>query len=466
MTTNNVLPEIFPVSSHTDHIGKGSTFVAVKGLNEDGTKYISEALKRGATQIVVANDAVASAETEQQIATAHAKLTRVENTRRALAQLSAEAAGFPAKKLHLVAVTGTKGKTSTVFILEHILKKSGKKTALLSTAINKIGDREFTTKFSTQQPDYLHQFFKTCVSLGVEWLVMEVSAQALSLHRVEGIEFDAAIFTNFSLEHGEFYETQDAYFEAKKSLISHLKSGAPFVFNADDARVAGAIETYKHAIPFTSKHSFSCPQLIGEYNAYNIAAAATCAQALSVSKEIIAAALLDFPGVPGRLERYLLPNGAVAYVDYAHNPSSLEAVLTELRKHTKQLIVVFGAGGDRDPARRPIMGGIISKFADMFVVTSDNPRSEDPLQIAKQVAAGVNQRLVLEKTLFIETDRKKAIHFACKLAQKGSIVAVLGKGHETETIIKGVAYPFSDRQVLQELIDSRTADFPVKSNMA
>jgi len=443
------LCETLPVACHTDFVQKGGTFVAIKGMNSDGVTFIPLALEKGATTIVIQQNAVLTPEIDALIKKNGAAVLRVEDTRLALAQLSAIAFGHPAKKLKFIGITGTKGKTTTTFLVEHLLKSAGYKTALLSTVKNRINGVEYTTKLTTQQPDYLNAFFDQCVKAGVEWVVMEVAAQAFSLHRVHGITFDAGIFTNFSREHGEFYPSQDDYFAAKEQLLSYLKPGAPLVLNQDDNRVAALGTKHTPTLFFTSNHPYTCPQLVGRFNAYNIAAATTCVKALGVEEQTIASALISFPGVAGRLDRVQLPNGATAFIDYAHNPASYQAVLSELRLLTNNLIVVFGAGGDRDPVRRPLMGDIASTIADLIVITSDNPRSEDPFAITQQILAGITQENAHK--VIVELDRESAIRKAYARSQKGSIIALLGKGPDEYQIVKGVTTPFSERSILLSL---------------
>lgn len=451
MKTPNTLqfPATLPVSCHTDAIGVGSTFVAIHGLKQDGIAFIPLALEKGATRIVVADEAHLPEHIIRSIAHHDATLLRVPDTRLALAQLSAEAHGYPAQSLKFVAITGTKGKTTTTFLVEHILRSAGLKTALTSTVKNSIMGVNFPTKLTTQQPDYLHAFFALCKKQGVEWVVLEVAAQAFSLHRVQGLMFDCAIFTNFSQEHGEFYQTLDDYFAAKTRIKEHMRLGAPLLYNANDTRVATFAQSYHYRVPYTTEHPYPCPQLIGSFNAYNIAAATQCAQLIKVPAQEIARALKSFHGVPGRLERYALPNGAVAFIDYAHNPASFEAVLGELRQHTKHLIVVFGAGGNRDTTKRPVMGRITSNVADAVILTTDNPRLEDPKTIMDNIVAGISTDN--REKITIEFDREAAIKKAYTLSRSGSIIAILGKGPDEYQIIGATVHPFSERAILQAL---------------
>jgi UDP-N-acetylmuramoyl-L-alanyl-D-glutamate--2,6-diaminopimelate ligase len=470
-----MLPEIFPVTCHTDHVGPGSTFVAIQGMREDGISYIAKALHQGAGCIVVEDQVVLDQALVQQIEQAGAKLMRVSNARKALAELSASAAGYPACQLNIIGITGTKGKTTTTFLLEHILKSAGYRTALLSTVKNRIKNMDMPTMLTTPQPDYLHVFLQTCVQQGVEWVVMEVAAQALSLHRVDGIIFKAGIFTNFAQEHGEFYATQEHYFAAKTKLLEQISPTGFLVLNQDDTRVASLdpnhktirfglndsapnylnlIEDGPDGLVLQGNHmdapwQIKAPALVGAYNAYNLAAAGLCALNLEIPIDIVRQAVLRFSGVPGRLDKYRLPNGVIAFIDYAHNPASYEAVLSTLGKYTDHLIVVFGAGGERDPARRPHMGAIAAKYAQTVILTTDNPRSEDPAVIVQEIKAGIQQNN--QHKIYTELDRDKAIRLAYALARSDSVIALLGKGPDEYQHINGVKHFFSEAKILRSL---------------
>ena len=467
-----LFPKIFPVACHTDQIGKGSTFVAVRGMKEDGISYIVSALQKGAHKIVV-KDSPLPDKVLRAIEQYHAELVYVKNARKALAQLSAQALGFPAKKLRIIGVTGTKGKTTTCFLLEHLLQTAGYKTAMLSTVHNKINKIIFSTNLTTQHPDYLHIFFNECVNTGVEWVVMEVAAQALSLERVHGIEFDGVVFTNFDLEHSEFYDSIEDYFAAKCTIFNYAKKDAPLLVNADDAWCQNILKSKKELIPFSLKDSrttysaclktsnadrncisldnqeYCCSSLLGEFNAYNILAAIALLDQLGISKEAILKGLKSFSGVPGRLEIHKLANGVKVIIDKAHNPSSYKAVLGTLRSMAEHLIVVFGCGGERDTIKRPLMGKIASELADLVILTNDDPRSEDPETILQNILVGIDQ--LYSKKVYCELDRKKAIEFAYKHATKDSIIVLLGKGPDEYQLINGVKHFFSEREILQSL---------------
>jgi UDP-N-acetylmuramoyl-L-alanyl-D-glutamate--2,6-diaminopimelate ligase len=408
MNPRVVFPSTFPVTCHTDFVEQGSCFVAIEGYSDNGIKYIKTAIEKGARTIVVHHSSLLDDELCAFIAAHNVVVERVDNTRKALAELSAQAAGFPAQKLKIIGITGTKGKTTTSFLLEHILMVAGYKTALISSAKNRINGTDFPAPLTTPQPDYLQQFLKLCVENDVDYVVMEVAAQALTLHRVEGITFCGVIFTNFSLEHLEFYPTLDEYFKAKCLIFDRVAENGPVLINADDAHGQQLLDHYQTAFAYgcdtreqisnlcdyhgtfltdptqlielaiqyqdaegecDSCDDFVCPVLFGAYNAYNVLAAVSMAQQLYVHSGIIKRALQIFPGVPGRLQEHVLPNGARCFIDYAHNPESFKAVLSTLRALTHHLIVVFGAGGGRDKSKRPMMGNIASQIADIVVIT-------------------------------------------------------------------------------------------------
>ena len=477
MRNNYSIPKTFPVACHSDYVEPGGTFVAIKGMTMDGLDYIDAALRRGAKTIVVQEQTILSEALEQAIQHHQAQLERVRDPRQALAQLSADALGHPAQSLKIIGVTGTKGKTTTTFILEYLLKQLGYKTALLSSVKNRIRQHEFSTHLTTQHPDYLHIFFKMCIEQGVEWVVMEVAAQAATLYRVEGITFDALIFTNFSNEHAEFYSSPLDYFNAKKSLIKHLKASAPLILNADDTALKELESTHSfffglnqttesrslhitslgnanQGLHFkistgTTQYIGSSPALLGAFNLSNIAAATSCLYALDIPLEAANTFLTSFPGVPGRLNQYQLPNGARAIIDHAHNPSSFQAVLTTLRSLTTHLIVVFGAGGNRDTSKRPIMGTIAASYADFIVLTSDNPRSEDPSVIIQAIQKGIPEDK--QHAVYIELDRSQAIHYAYAQSRANSIIALLGKGCEDYQVIGNTKIPFCEATIIKQL---------------
>lgn len=479
MNTRTNLAVIWPVTCHTDQVGKNSTFVAIKGAKHDGIQFIPLALQKGAKTIVAECTADIPQEILDTIQNAGADLEFVPDARRALALRAAKAWGNPAQKLKIIGITGTKGKTTSSWLLHHILQSAGTKAALLSTAGNKIGNQNFETQLTTQHPDYLHAFFYACVNAGVEYVVLEVAAQALTLHRVAGLEFDGIIFTNFAQAHGEFYATEQEYFAAKAAIFEQAKPEAVLVINADDTAGAQFLEKYKdHNITacavqkmfawvtggilksdvrgiqgvingMDGAHEFSCSALIGVFNLYNILAASSMAWRLGISPADITHALSTFAGLPGRLEKYQLSNGATSFIDYAHNPLSFASVLPLLRSLTDHLIVVAGAGGDRDKTMRPVMGQLMAQFADHVIVTTDNPRSEQAADIIAAILEGVPQEQ--KHKVICELDRERAIKHAYELSKPTSIIALLGKGPDEYQIFGTEKIYFSEKTILKNL---------------
>lgn len=468
------LPTIFPVTSHTDFVGQGSIFVAIPGTKYDGVQFIPLALEKGASEVVIHDSVVLNNELMNLLEQYNARVTRTSNPRRFLAEKSAECAGFPARSLKIIGITGTKGKTTTSFLLFHILKTSGSSAALLSTVKNCIGTEEWKATLTTAQPDYLHQFLKTAREKGVTHVVMEVAAQALPLYRVHGIEFDAVVMTNFSLEHLEFFSSMEEYFAAKCALFDMRKKHAPLFINIDnewcrrvnsqDMRTFGsgpdvAYRFQEHRRPgrdavlelFVNDASYiiTCPYLFGTYNCYNIVAASAVAQYCGVPFERMHDVLKSLQPIPGRLQSRTLANGALAIVDYAHNPDSYEQLLSTLHARTSHLIVVFGAGGERDASRRPLMGAVAARYAQVIILTADNPRSEDPHAIVNDIKKGIHARDILEVHEII--DRAAAIIYACSISRPDSIIAVLGKGPDEYQIIGSQTMFFSDAHILQQL---------------
>jgi len=488
MYTSLMMPAVFPVTCHTDFVGPGSIFVAIEGYADNGINYIQQAIEKGARTIVVRQNTVLNDEVSKCIDEHGVIVEYAVNTRKALALLSAREAGYPAQKLSIIGITGTKGKTTTSFLLEHIVCSAGYKTALISSAQNRICGYNFPAPLTTPQPDYLQQFLKLCVENDVDYVIMEIAAQALTLYRVEGIILCGIIFTNFSHEHLEFYATLDDYFQAKCLIFSMVAENAPILVNEDNEYTAQLLDSSTvignkllaehvgiisygfeanqvdvrgicsidqsrevsiHVQYQLCDDVFICPILFGAYNAYNVLAAVSMALELNVKTSVIQYALQTFTGVPGRLQEHILSNGARSFIDYAHNPESFQAVLSTLRLLTDHLIVIFGAGGGRDRSKRPMMGAIAASIADVVIITSDNPRFEDPSIIADDIFHGIPAHMRYK--VVCELDRKKAIEQACFLSDQGSIIALLGKGPDEYQIIGKTKHYFSERTILEQL---------------
>lgn len=467
------MPTVFKVTAHTDYVGPGATFVAIKGMQEDGINYIEQALAKGATTIAVEQSATLLPSLLAAIEQHRAQLLRVANTRKALAELSAQAYNWPAQRLKILGVTGTKGKTTSVFLLHHLLTQAGYKTALLSTIKNQLLSSTVTRTLTTQQPDYLHAFFDLCVQHRVEYVIMEVSAQAISLHRVHGIEFAGIILTNIDKEHAEFYPQFADYIAAKLDINGYRAAGAPLLINADDPHSMSLRGNHSstfgmHAADYqladihendedmqfmlttpTNTYQITVAKLVGIFNAYNIAGVLALLDRLHCSLSALIPYLNTFAGVPGRFEQYRLQSGKRFVIDYAHTPGSFTAILNLLKERTDHLIVIFGAGGNRDTTKRPIMGAIAAETADVVILTSDNPRFEDPDAIAYQIYAGIP--VEHHYKVVIELDRQQAIQYAWHIARSSSIIALLGKGPDEYQEIAGKKTPFSERAIILNL---------------
>jgi len=454
----------FKVACHTKNVCNGSTYVAIKGTQFNGVNYIPDALKNGAKSIVIEKNSFFDETIKKSIEEFKPKIIEVDDCRKVLSELSAKAYNYPSKKLNIIGVTGTKGKTTSVFLLYHLFKTAGFKTALISGVKNIINDVEYKSELTTPHPDYLHAFFNICIKEQVKFVIMEASAQAFSLKRLNDIQFSAGIFTNFDLEHSEFYNSMDEYFIAKCLMFEHLKLNTPFVINIDDPWVKKVSNKFPNFIKL-SKNDFtitkndpsglefkindqlySCPNLVGNFNAYNIAGVVLLALEMDIDIQTIQKSLLTFERVPGRMERYNLSNGAIAVIDYAHNPSSFSQILPTLKAITNNLIVVFGCGGSRDKTKRPIMGDIASSIADKIIITSDNPRFEKLEEIIEQIFSGVKEPNKLKVEII--QNRKLAIEHAYKISSVGSIIAILGKGPDEYEMIGNEKFYFSDKETI------------------
>jgi UDP-N-acetylmuramoyl-L-alanyl-D-glutamate--2,6-diaminopimelate ligase len=475
----NVYPDmdITAVTNDNRKVAPGSIFVAIKGEKSDGHDYIESALGAGATAVI---------QSRPLDPTAVGSFVRVTDTREVYAELCAKLAGYPSRELRVIGVTGTNGKTSTVLLIRHLLLAAGYKPAALGTlGLLKPDSEEYEQRgLTTPDAGLLQQMMRELVSAGATHLIMEVSSHALIQQRVAGVEFVGGAFTNLTQDHFDYHGSFAEYRDAKALLFrKHLVySGGYAVFNGDDET---GVEYAKHfagiAVVYGSRaehnlvlrniaseadglswdivvkngvwperlrrfvnHARLSSPLVGRYNAYNCAAAAGVALLEGLSLEQVADALKAFPGVPGRLERVPNDRSVHVFVDYAHTPDALENVLralAELRTPGSRLITVFGCGGDRDSAKRPLMGAAAQRGSDLCVMTSDNPRSEDPETIMDQISAGFDPA---GGGSIREGDRRSAIRFALSEARTGDIVLIAGKGHEDYQILGDRTVHFSD----------------------
>ena len=441
-------------------------FFCIRGLRFDAHSFAGQVAENGCVALVV-DHFVESPLTQ----------VRVENVRSAMAYIAGAFYGEPAKKLQMVAMCGTKGKTTTSFLVKSILEKAGRLTGLIGTTGNMIGQKHIDSNMTTPDPVELHSCLKQMVDAGVESISMEVSAHAIDMHRLDGITYEAACFTNLSQDHLDYFGTMDRYFEVKKSFFT---SGAVrnAAINADDPHsesilrdltiphltygISQKADVYARDIEISEEgvsfvlgvlDSAKTPihmHLTGMFNVYNALAAASLALILGIGENAIREGLEAVRSVPGRVE--VLDTGMPYKVilDYAHSPDALENVLRTVREFTKnRLIALVGCGGDRDHGKRPMMGEIVGRLSDYAILTSDNPRTEDPFMILESIEEGIRST---DARYEVIENRREAIRRALSIAREGDVVILAGKGNETYQEIKGVKYPFDEKIVVQELL--------------
>lgn len=461
--------EIEHIAFDSRKVKSGSLFVAVKGTQVDGHEYIDQAVKSGAVAVVCESFPDKTEETVTYVA--------VKNSARALGFIAANFHDNPSTKIKLVGITGTNGKTTVATLLYDLFRKMGHKTGLLSTVVNKINDKDIKASHTTPDALQLNEMLARMVAKGCEYAFMEVSSHAVEQERVAGQQFAGALFTNISHDHLDYHKTFDAYISAKKKLFDELPSDAFALTNVDDKRgrimlqnTKATKNTYalRSVADFKGKLLSNTLQglqmeidsknvwfrLIGDFNAYNLLAVYATAVLLDKDPDKTLTTLSMLKGAPGRFDQVKSKTGITAIVDYAHTPDALKNVLetiAELRTGAEQVITVIGCGGNRDKGKRPLMASIACKFSNKVVLTSDNPRNEDPVEIIKDMQAGVGP--VDYKKTVVLADREEAIKTACMIAKEGDIILVAGKGHETYQEINGVRHPFDDKEVLGRMLN-------------
>jgi UDP-N-acetylmuramoyl-L-alanyl-D-glutamate--2,6-diaminopimelate ligase len=459
-------------------VNPGTLFVCLSGVKTDGHKYIIEAYKQGAVAVLV----------EREVEDIPQGLTviNVADTREAMMAITPYFFSYPSRKLRMIGVTGTNGKTTTTYLIRSILQKAGFQVGIIGTIQNSIGDRVVPTKNTTPDVIDLQRLLTEMVECKMDYVVMEVSSHALALNRVAGCEFDVGIFTNMTQDHLDFHVTFENYLEAKTKLFQMLssadnqKEGKTAVINADDkasAFILGKTEckTITYGIydsadlqakntniqsagaRFDIRGSFGeMPlklKITGLFNVYNILSAVGAALAEGIDTKVIREALEEFKSVPGRFELVDAGQPFSVIVDYAHTPDGLENILKTAKQITTQrIIVVFGCGGDRDRTKRPIMGKIAAIYGNVVIATSDNPRTEDPDVILNEVEIGIVEGLTPGKIYEKISDRRTAIERALHLAQEEDVVIIAGKGHEDYQILKDRTISFDDKEVAREII--------------
>lgn len=449
--------------------GSGALFVAVRGTLSDGHNFIDKAISLGASAIVC--------EAFPEVLREGVSYFLVDDSARALGIIASNFFDRPSDKLKLIGITGTNGKTTVATLLFQLFMDLGYKTGLLSTVQNHVNKQVIPATHTTPDPLSLNSLLHDMVESGCDYCFMEVSSHAVAQKRVAGLTFSGGIFTNLTHDHLDFHQTFDAYLKAKKSFFDDLPANAFALSNIDDKNGmvmlqntrahkktyglkniadfrARIIENHFSGLLLNMEGEEVWFKMVGSFNAYNLLAVYSAAMLLDQDRVKTLTSLSRLPGAEGRFDYQVSPAGVIGIVDYAHTPDAVQNVLStiqDIRKGTEQVITVIGCGGDRDKAKRPLMAQVACDWSTKVILTSDNPRSELPEQIIKDMEAGVlpTNR---SKALSI-TDRKEAIRTACHLAKPGDIILVAGKGHEKYQDAGGVKLPFDDKKILTEFLN-------------
>lgn len=468
----NIKKEISEIKYDSRAIKTGNLFIAISGFKIDGHQYISQAIENGATAIII--------EKELEVYEKDITYLKVENSRQVMSILAKNFFDNPLKEIKLIGITGTNGKTTTAYLLYKILQKYAGQAALFGTISNIIGSETLSSNRTTPESLDLYRYFAQMKKKGIKYGVMEVSSHALDLYRVESIDFEAAIFTNLSPEHLDYHQSLDNYREVKSRLFSQLKPNKYAIINADDPNseyikkkseaqnLSYSLDT-KSADLYTTEFKLKQTgleyktggklvanfklNLGGLFNIYNSLAVVLTALVLGIEKNIIKKALADFDSVPGRFEIINQGQKFQLIVDYAHTPDAMENILqAALNIKKNKLIILFGCGGDRDRSKRPLMAALAEKYADSIIISNDNPRSESPTKIFKEIEKGFSSNFT---NYSIIPDRKKGIKAAIELAKKDDLVLLLGRGHEKYQVIKERKIELDDRQVAIQALKDR-----------
>ncbi|MCI0448707.1 MAG: UDP-N-acetylmuramoyl-L-alanyl-D-glutamate--2,6-diaminopimelate ligase [Chlorobi bacterium] len=470
--------EVNKLCYNSNNVEPNDIFFAIKGFNSDGNDYISDAFSRGARAVF----------TDSEPGINDSRIYKVKDCRKIMAVMSNDFFSYPSRKMKIIGATGTNGKTTVTSLINFVLQSLGKKTGLIGTNGNYINKRYIKTEYTTPESVDLNKLLKEMADEGVEYVCMEVSSHSLAMHRVHGLDFDAVIFTNLTPEHLDLHKSMELYFDAKKTLFDSIKrinekgSNTAAIYNCDDPygdRIVSGSQAERIAYGFgcgaysgkNLKMDFDgmefdvlvprngsetdkiCieTKLTGRFNVYNVLASVALLRFFKIDYKDIRKTISEFNPVEGRFNQLKLSSGAVAIIDYSHTPDSLLKAVTTIREildeneSKKKVITVFGCGGNRDKTKRPVMGEIASENSDEVIITSDNPRFEEPMDIIEDIKAGFKK----DNYTIIE-NREQAIKKAVETSKKGDVILIAGKGHEDYQEIKGIKHHFSDREIVEK----------------
>ena len=459
--------EISNITNNSAEVNGESIFIAIKGFKTDGRRFISDAISNGAKAVVMEEDG----ETPDALFSQNdvVKIV-VSNSRKTFAELSCTLYENPSRELKLIGITGSNGKTTTAFYVKNILETAGYKTGLLGTISNYVGKEKIESTLTTPESNKINQYMREMVEADFTYCVMEVSSHALALGRVHGLDFDYAIFTNITSDHLDFHSDFNNYLESKKILFDSIKTNGKIIFNKDDEHWEELLKDNQHdlhsygmdkevdfsisnvdfdldgtSFDLTSSNNSNHmnTELVGRFNAYNAAAASAIGLLEGFNAETVIDGIKTTPPVPGRFEVFGSGSKKVI-VDYSHTADSLQKALESIHhivKGNRRIHTVFGCGGDRDTYKRPIVGKIAGELSDEIYVTSDNPRSEDPLKIIEDIMTGIEGKVAV-----INPDREEAIKTAICNSEENAVILIAGKGHEDYQIINGEKSHFSDKE--------------------
>ena len=449
-------------------IKPGNIFFAIKGLKDDGNKFVTDAINNGAVLIFTEDDIhIQSA----------VPAVMTNEIRKLMAEYSGIFYGDPSSKLKLIGITGTNGKTTTSYLIRSFLNEAGYRTGLLGTIDYQVGDQKTESKLTTPDSVEVNMMLSEMVNSGTQFCIMEVSSIALVMERVYGLKFDTAVYTNLTSEHLDFHKDMDNYFAAKKILFDNLQESGKAISNSDDSYGHSILEDCRakkffyssreesDLRSFNEKLSLSGLEfdvnwngrtytlksdLSGRFNIYNILASVSTVLQYDIDMPMIQSSLLKFQEVKGRFNRVKLPNGAIAVIDYSHTSDSLKNAIESAReivdeeKRFGRVITIFGCGGNKDRTKRPVMGELAAGLSDQAIITSDNPRFEEPMDIIEEIISGIKDK----KNFEVIENREEAIKKGLEISREGDIVLICGKGHETYQEVKGIRTHFDDKEIV------------------